>query len=83
MQVTEEGFTDELLRQHTEEAEILGARFETMKHILEVRWRYYHSSFTTTAEGCMERQRIARGLPHSAFVNAASILSFFVLCLSG
>lgn len=37
MQVTEDGFTDELLRQHTQEADNLGAKHETMKHILEVR----------------------------------------------
>lgn len=36
MLVTEDGFTDELLRQHTEEAENLSTKFETMKHILEV-----------------------------------------------
>ena len=36
MLVTEEGFTDELLQQHTQEAENLSTKFETMKHILEV-----------------------------------------------
>lgn len=65
MQVTEEGFTDELLRQHIEEADILVARFETMKHILEVPWRYDHISLTATADEFMERQRIARGLAFS------------------
>eukprot|EP00752_Nemacystus_decipiens_P008014 g7161.t1 len=35
MMVTEEGFTDELLQQHTQEAENLSTKFETMKHILE------------------------------------------------
>lgn len=37
MLVTEEGFTDELLQQHTQEAENLSTKFETMKHILEVK----------------------------------------------
>lgn len=37
MLVTEEGFTDELLQQHTQEAEKLRTKFETMKHILEVK----------------------------------------------
>lgn len=36
MLVTEEGFTDELLLQHTQEAASLHSKFETMKHILEV-----------------------------------------------
>lgn len=36
MLVTEKGFTDELLRQHTQEAESLSTKFETMRHILEV-----------------------------------------------
>ncbi|CAM9748161.1 unnamed protein product [Ectocarpus sp. 8 AP-2014] len=35
MLVTEEGFTDELLQQHTQEADKLATKFETMKHILE------------------------------------------------
>ncbi|CAM9223821.1 unnamed protein product, partial [Hapterophycus canaliculatus] len=35
MLVTEEGFTDELLQQHTQEADKLRSKFETMKHILE------------------------------------------------
>lgn len=38
MLVTEEGFTDELLQQHTQEADKLATKFETMKHILEVKW---------------------------------------------
>lgn len=38
MLVTEEGFTDELLQQHTQEADKLTTKFETMKHILEVTW---------------------------------------------
>lgn len=38
MLVTEEGFTDELLQQHTQEADSLSTKFETMKHILEVKW---------------------------------------------
>lgn len=37
MLVTEEGFTDELLQQHTQEADKLTTKFETMKHILEVK----------------------------------------------
>lgn len=36
MLVTEEGFTEELLQQHTQEAASLHSKFETMKHILEV-----------------------------------------------
>lgn len=67
MQVTEEGFTDELLRQHIEEADILSARFETMKHILEVRWRYDHTSHTATSDVFIERQRTTRVLAYSGF----------------
>lgn len=37
MQVTEDGFTDELLRQHTQEADALEAKLGTMRNILEVR----------------------------------------------
>lgn len=37
MLVTEEGFTDELLQQHKQEADTLSSRYETMKPILEVR----------------------------------------------
>lgn len=37
MLVTEEGFTEELLQQHTQEAASLHSKFETMRHILEVR----------------------------------------------
>lgn len=36
MQVTEDGFTDELLQQHTQEAEALEAKLDTMRNILEV-----------------------------------------------
>ena len=36
MLVTQEGFTEELLQQHTQEAASLHSKFETMKHILEV-----------------------------------------------
>lgn len=36
MLVTEEGFTEDLLIQHTEEAANLQSKFETMRHILEV-----------------------------------------------
>lgn len=36
MQVTEAGFTDELLRQHTREADNLEAKLDTMRSILEV-----------------------------------------------
>lgn len=39
MLVTEEGFTEELLQQHTQEAASLHSKFETMKHILEVSCR--------------------------------------------
>ncbi|CAM9344068.1 unnamed protein product [Sphacelaria rigidula] len=35
MQVTEDGFTDELLQQHTQEAEALEAKLDTMRNILE------------------------------------------------
>ncbi|CAM9095244.1 unnamed protein product, partial [Laminaria digitata] len=35
MLVTEEGFTEELLVQHTQEAASLRSKFDTMKHILE------------------------------------------------
>ncbi|CAM9431919.1 unnamed protein product [Ascophyllum nodosum] len=35
MLVTEEGFTEQLLQQHTQEADNLNAKFETMRHILE------------------------------------------------
>lgn len=37
MQVTEDGFTDELLRQHTQEAGALEVKLSTMRNILEVR----------------------------------------------
>lgn len=36
MLVTEEGFTEELLQQHTQEYEKLSAKYDTMRNILEV-----------------------------------------------
>lgn len=48
MLVTEDGFTDELLRQHTKEAENLNAKFETMKHILEVQYSREYRSKTAS-----------------------------------